>query len=253
MSPAARRRRRKPSATARLRPFWIVIVLAVALVAVLGYLAVTWDGFKPKGVDVVGASPEIPRQSVVNAAAIDSDQNVWLLNTHKVALRVESLAYVEQAQVHRGWPNRITVSVTQRVPFARIQTAHDAIVVDSSLRVLQRSASGQFAALPLFRVPEITTAVPSETLQQTPAASLAQAYAQLGAANIRPASLEHDRYGGLNATLANGVVVELGDDDDMPKKIALIGPVLKHVDARLRDVRAIDLRAPSTPVVEYKK
>jgi len=48
-----------------------------------------------------------------------------------------------------------------------------------------------------------------------------------------------------------GVQLLLGDDEDLARKIALIGPILSQTAGRR--IAAIDLRAPGTPVVVYRR
>jgi hypothetical protein len=47
------------------------------------------------------------------------------------------------------------------------------------------------------------------------------------------------------------VTLRFGDDADLKKKVELVQPVRSGIGTR-RVVRAIDLRAPGTPIVEYR-
>jgi hypothetical protein len=62
-----------------------------------------------------------------------------------------------------------------------------------------------------------------------------------------------DKYGELVATLRNGITVQFGDDADLEKKAPLVDPILSQIAAGRRPVKSLDLRAPSTPVVVYRK
>ena len=52
------------------------------------------------------------------------------------------------------------------------------------------------------------------------------------------------------ALTPRGVQLLLGDDEDLTRKIALIGPILSQTAKK--KITAIDLRAPATPVVVYR-
>lgn len=252
MSPAQRRRRRKPSATARLRPFWFLFAIVAIALAVLGYLAVTWDGFKVKGIEVTGARSPVSASDVLAAAAIDPARNIWLMHRASIAQRVEQIPLVETADVQRVWPNRVRIDVTLRRPAFRLQTAQRTLTLDAQLRVL-RVATAADAALPLLQDLDLTAPAPGSFVTAATPRALRDDDDALVAAGIRPIRLWHDRYAGLSVALHDGILIEFGEEEDLPKKIALIDPMLAHVADRLSTVRALDVRAPNAPVIEYKK
>ena len=64
-------------------------------------------------------------------------------------------------------------------------------------------------------------------------------------------SLTFDRFGQLEATTRDGIVIRFGDDGDVATKLALVGPILAATQRHGRHPKAIDLRAPGTPIVLY--
>ena len=73
------------------------------------------------------------------------------------------------------------------------------------------------------------------------------------AAHVVPLELTFDRYGGLVATVRGGIRILFGDDADLEKKLTLVNPILSQLVRARGRVDAVDLRAPSTPVLVYKK
>jgi hypothetical protein len=69
---------------------------------------------------------------------------------------------------------------------------------------------------------------------------------------VRYRSFGFGRFGDLEATMPDGIVVRFGDDRDLTAKAALVDPILAQIQARLGRVVAIDLRAPAAPVVQYR-
>jgi hypothetical protein len=69
--------------------------------------------------------------------------------------------------------------------------------------------------------------------------------------NLAVRTLGRDRWGGLQAVDITGLILRFGDDGDLAKKVALVAPVRAGI-GRKRPLRAIDLRAPGTPVVEFR-
>ena len=55
---------------------------------------------------------------------------------------------------------------------------------------------------------------------------------------------------GFEAIDAEGVILRFGADDDLATKLSLIEPIRRST-ANAKKLRAIDLRAPDTPVVEF--
>jgi hypothetical protein len=73
----------------------------------------------------------------------------------------------------------------------------------------------------------------------------------LADANLAVRSLGRDRFGGLEAVDVTGVTLKFGDDADLAKKAALVEPVRAGIGTK-RPIRAIDLRSPGTPTVEFR-
>jgi len=57
---------------------------------------------------------------------------------------LESLPWVEQADVQRVLPNRIRVEITERTPVAFLRTGSDLALVDAQGVILDRPADGEF-------------------------------------------------------------------------------------------------------------
>jgi cell division protein FtsQ len=242
-------RRRKKSAVARLRPFRVLIAAFVlALVAALGAAAV-WPGFAPKSVEIRG-NRKVARDEILARAAIADNVNIWLQDPHAIETRVEAIPYVATADVRRVPPATIAIDVTERVPFAIAAVGPRRWLVDRELRVLE--PAGAAAVAVTLALPGGAAAVPGAFLSGPEALGLRSVYDELDAAHVAVVRVEYDRFGGAVATMPDGIKLLLGDDADMPKKIALIDPILAQVVRKGRPADAIDLRAPNTPVVVYK-
>jgi cell division protein FtsQ len=243
-------RRRKTSPAARLRSFWVLIaVVAVALIGVAAF-AVAWPGFEPKEIDVSG-NRVVSSGEILSSAAVAPHVNMWLQSPTAIARRVEKIPYVAVAHVRRVPPTTMTISITERKPFAVVRDGARTALVDRELRVLQAGASGD-AAQPEFVLARAGALEPGAFLTEPSAIELRDDYDALIAAQVVPLALSFDRYGGLVADLRGGVRILLGDDADLNKKLPLIDPILAQVVRKARRVAEIDLRAPGTPVVVYK-
>ena len=245
-------KRRKASLAARVMPYWIVLVALVALLA----WGATWlarsSWFTVTRVDVeVPLGSPVTQRDVRAAAAIGRDANVWLLNTHAIARRIEAIPYVDRASVHRGqFPQPfVELAVTVRRPTACLRAAGREVTIDASSRVVQNGCAAP--ALARIDAGRAKIPAPGGTVGDPDVARLLADAKMLGEASLAVRSLGRDRWGGLVAVDAIGVTLRFGEDGDLAKKAALVGPVRAGIGTR-RPLKAIDLRAPGTPIVEFR-
>ncbi|MBC5815936.1 MAG: FtsQ-type POTRA domain-containing protein [Candidatus Eremiobacteraeota bacterium] len=242
-------RRSKKSPASRVRPFWIPILLLLAVVAAGGYYGASWPGFRAKTISVEG-NQVVARSQIVASAAIDRRKNIWLQNTGAAATRVRSIPYIEDVRVRRGLPATVTIAVTERKPYAVVADGARAKIIDAQLRFLEPD-SGR-SDLPRLKCRLVPEPKPGEFLHDECVRSLLHDFQTLGKAHVNAKALDRDRLGDVSAIVVPGISVRLGDDTDLEAKAALIDPILSQTQALGKRVRALDLRAPKTPVVLFQ-
>ncbi len=258
--PLQLRRRSKPSIGARARRYWIPAILAIAIVASLGWALAAAPMFHLSSVEVTGLG-RVSREDVLARAALNPNENVWLSDTRAAERRIEGIPYVLTARVRRRFPAAVNIVVTERTPEACVQDGRAReLTVDGTLRVLESGCASAPGLRYLTR--DALAAQPGDFLTDPAIVGLrdeAQAlvtFASPPAGDAAPAlhftSFSLDPAGQLDATLAGGVRVHFGDDDALAEKERLVGPILASLGARAANVRAVDLRAPATPVVEFR-
>jgi cell division protein FtsQ len=244
-------RRRKTTLAARIKPFWIFAVLLVGLIAWGGAWLVQspWFRVTRVGIEVPLASP-VSRDAVRAAAGISRDTNVWLIDTRAAAQRIEAIPYVDRAEIHRGqFPKPfVELAITVRRPTACVRGGGRDVTIDAAARVLQAGCAP--AALPRIDAGQAAVPAPGGTVADPEVGRLLADAKTLSDANLAVRRLARDRWGGLEAVDVTGVVIQFGADADLPRKAALVEPVRKGVANRR--IRAIDLRAPGTPTVEFR-
>ena len=214
--------------------------MLIVLLGVGVYLFARWPAFEPHTIEVEG-NTVVGKDAILQSAQINLLQNIWLQNTHAMAERIEAIPYIDTAVVHRQPPGTIVIVVTERVPFAVLDTDGTQEVVDRTLRIL-RGAGPQDRQLPVLVVHHDENA-----------RALADAAREAQAAHLVPESLAYDRFGDLTMTMRDGIAVLFGDPSTVPQKAPLVEPILEKVDRGKRRVTAIDLRALTTPVVIYAR
>src|SRR6202163_4984631 len=161
----AAQRRRKASALARIKPFWIFAIILAGLIAWGGaWLAQSpWFRVTRVGIEVPLASP-VSRDTVRAAAGISRDANVWLINTRAAARRVEAIPYVDGAEIRRGqFPKPfVELAITVRRPTACVSGGDDGdVTIDGTARVLQAGCAA--AALPRIEAGKAAVPAPGGT------------------------------------------------------------------------------------------
>ena len=244
-------RRRKTTVVSRVKPFWIFAILLVGLIAWGGaWLAQSeWFRVTRVAIDVPLASP-VSRDAVRSAAGISRDTNIWLIDTRALARRIESIPYVEGAAIHRSqFPKPfVELGITVRRPSACVRASGRDVTIDATARVLQVGCAT--AALPRIDAGKAAVPAAGGSIADPEVGRLLADGKTLADANVAVRRLRRDRWGGLEAVDVTGVVIEFGADDDLNKKATLVEPVRKGVPNR--SIRAIDLRAPGTPIVEFR-
>lgn len=248
MSAKALRRRTKPSLAVRLRALWVfALLIAVAVVGVAIAFA-NAPQLRVRAVDAIVPAGPISREAVLAAAHVDPESNLWLLDTGAIRRRIEALPYVATAGVRRAQFPRpsVTLEITLREPADCVRTTGGTLTIDGTARVLQTGCAGPL--LPLVETGEGGVA-PGAGLN-SPGTDALLADTRAIAAHIPVRLVRRDRFGGIEAVDTRGVLLRFGADADLAAKIALVEPIRAGA-AQGRPLRAIDLRAPSTPVVEF--
>ncbi len=225
------------------------IALGVALLAGAAAVAAIWPGFYPRAVSVSG-NQRISRGEILARAEIAPNRSIWLEDTGAIARRIEAIPYIASASVHRFPPGWVAIAVSEREPFAIVQSGPVSVVVDRAMRVLA-PATGDEQNVVIVLGPDLDLE-PGSFVTVRDAFVLRDAYDAMIARHITPVSLSVDRYSGIVATMHGGLRVLLGGQNEFDRKLGLIDPILAQVVREQGRVAAIDLRAPATPVLVYR-
>jgi cell division septal protein FtsQ len=245
----ALRRRTKPSIAVRLRTFWVVAALAACVASALGFAIANAPQLRVRSVEAnVPSGGPVTKNAVIAAAHIDPDANLWLLNTAAIRRRLEAIPYVATGAVRRAqFPHpAVSLDVTLRTPTGCVQSSSGTVTIDATARVLQTDCVA--ANLPLVDV-GVAPAVAPGAILTAPDVDRLLADARAIGEHIPVRVVRRDRFGGLEAVDSRGVLLKFGSDKDLPAKLALVEPIRSSAGGR--PLRAIDLRAPTTPVVEF--
>jgi cell division protein FtsQ len=239
-------RRRAAVERARLRRFrWRAT--AVVGVALALWLALWSPLFKFRDLEVDGGR-HVSAARIVEAAGLDSEDNLLTLDQERIVGAAESLPWVRSARVQRRLPGTIRVVIEERSPALVLTTPEDEWTIDGHGRVLGRGETAK-------DLPKIATGT---TGQVEPGDQIAapQVRAAVKAVGSMPEELS-DRVRAVFAAsperitfaLRRGPDVRYGAAERLHDKNAVLTAVLDRLRASGERPAYIDVRVPESPAV----
>jgi cell division protein FtsQ len=251
---AARRKRNQPTrkgstvkpGARRVAGSWLVtgrVVSLLLLLASLGGLAYIFTApqFTVQRVHVDGA--QVIETDAIVSLADANNRSIWFVDTQQIVERLQTNAYIEQAQAYVMLPDRLVISVSERRPEVRWQVNGARYLVDRDGRVLGVDGT---APLSNTLVIDDRSNRPLEPNDTVDAASLrlgqALAVRLPGELNIQPASISWAGNTGIFVTTSDQRTVVFGDDTNLNDKLQVLNVLLSDGTP----FTYLDLR-PSTP------
>jgi cell division protein FtsQ len=186
-------------------------------------------GFGIATVDIAG-NRRTPKATIMAALNVSGGQASFSYDIHAAQARLMQLPWVATADVRRRYPDTITVSLTERHPFALWKTDDGIFVIERSGRVIARTDGLEFQKLPRF-------------LGQAPVggAELLAAIATHRAVHARVWAMARKGDRRWDLILDDQVVVELPEENWQPQ-LDVLEHLLVDTGVLERDIREIDLR-----------
>ena len=127
-------------------------LLTILLVVIAAALAIGANAWK-RELRVASVRAEgnriVPEREILNLAGIPRNERLFGVDLNAVRLRVEQHPFVRSASVNRNAPDRITVTIDERVPVAALVLDH-ILYVDAEGIVLPAAATGEILDLPVI-------------------------------------------------------------------------------------------------------
>jgi cell division protein FtsQ len=234
-------RGRRPRGRTRWRTAFFVVA-ALAVVA-----GVSWALFGDRllvvrSVAVSGTRLVAPQQ-VLDAAAVPVGTPLATVDSAAVIHRVEMIRQVASARVSKDWPDRLVITVTERVPVMGVKMAGGGYDLVDKSGVIVRWAAAKPTALP-----QLSTTLTGSALAGSPAASTAAGVlAELQPAlakqvkQVRPETVASGTEQ-VTLDLRSGQTVQWGGTDDAAQKNRELTVLLPG------GARHIDVSSPGTVV-----
>ncbi|MGA3147945.1 MAG: FtsQ-type POTRA domain-containing protein [Acidimicrobiales bacterium] len=235
----------------RRRLRWIggTIAVLVLVTGVVGLLHTPL--FSARVVSVSGVHPHTTDAAILAAAGLDHQPPLISVDPGATAERVEALPFIATAQVHRHWPDGVTVTVTERVP--KVVVAGPGAswsVLDAygrTLEVLPAQPPGLVVLAVAIAGGAAHPAAVGGTLGPGGSFGLIVCRTLPPAFSAQVVSVTEAANATVSLGLNSGITVLLGTDTDMQAKYEDVAAVIAH--ASLRGATTIDVTVPESPTV----
>lgn len=206
----------------------------------------------------VTGNETIPTARLLKRMGTVVGQNLVRLPMNRIWQSVLAEPTVETAEVRREWPDRVTLVVHERKPWASVQTPDGACYTIDAKMVPFRTGDAPEASLPRLRlapadsdnpVPKVTLGVPMN------APGLGEVARCLAWATNRPdfvlEAVTIDTEGKLCLNRKGGVEIQLGSGSDLNKKLASLELLLEKRPGLKTgtDVAYVNLFAYDAPAI----
>ncbi|MBZ0217610.1 MAG: FtsQ-type POTRA domain-containing protein [Fimbriimonadaceae bacterium] len=109
----------------------------------------TLSGLTVNEIEINGLSDEFRRGEVLAAMQIGYGEPIIWLNTNAARNRIENLSWIKNATVMRLLPEKLSVTIDERVPYAIWQINGRQTIIDADGIVISDELDDRFAGLPL--------------------------------------------------------------------------------------------------------
>lgn len=211
----------------------------------LGAVWALWFGpLLAVGTVRVDGAVSLPADQVREAAGIEAGKPLLRVDVDAAAARVARLPQVADAEVTRGWPRTVVITIVERAPVAVVGEPGQRSLIDAE-GVMFDSITGD----PPAGVVPLDVADPSADDPATRAALDALVALPAGvrkAVAAAAATSSED----VSLTLTDGTVVRWGGAEESEKKAAVLTALMEQLaDGSLEPAATIDVSAPDAVVL----
>ncbi len=196
-------------------------------------------GFGLQIVEVNGRN-HTAKKAVLDAIGLRENTPVLTIDLPAIRTQLTSLGWVEDARVERYFPNKLVVTLRERVPLALLQTEKGHRLIDASGEIITDASANEFTHLPVISGAKgaATKAYLILDILQTEPELFSDVWAVHFVSGRR-----------WDVHMRSGLVIKLPERDPV-----LAWSRLSQLEAETkitaRDLAAIDLRIPNQLIVE---
>ena len=226
----------------------IAIAIAIILLVIFGSIFIyRSDLFHVNNVQVNG-SEHLTSQEITSIAAVSDDSTLLRLDSKGIKERLEDNAWVQEAAIHRVFPDTIVIDITEREPAAVAK------INDKSIWVISTDGAWLSAATTddwenAMKIIDVSPSMPAPISGSVctdgginNALDILNSISDDLRSRIVSISAESSIKTSLN--LEDGVTVAFGDSSDVEVKEAVINSLLNEYEGK---ISYINVRVPTRP------
>jgi len=135
--------------SAALKCLVIIVIAAGSWLGWQAYLIITHaEMFQISGVDVKGVR-QLNETDLKNIVGAFTGQNIFRVDLDAIVRRARANTWVKAVRIYRSLPNRISMVITERVPYALLDTGKGRFVMDNEGVIIDRLVNEKTAIWPL--------------------------------------------------------------------------------------------------------
>lgn len=223
-----------------------LVVLGLIVVGAAGYFILNSDFWLVKTITVVGNDHLTPKE-VVALAGVDYKTNLLRLPGARIEADIRKSPWVEEVSLSRGLPNRLTITIRERKPFAGLKQGNTIFVMDKTGFVIRTTADLTETSMPVISEIKIgrlrVGARDRSSLLKGALTSLRLLAPDIRATVTWVSVPSLDK---LTFQTTEGLEVVFGGPEEAAKKNFVIKEILRKAKAK---VVHINVTAPDNPVV----
>ncbi len=219
-------------------------LVALAALSAAGVAIAHSSLFSAREIRIVGTTHG-EDQAILAVSGLVTHPPLVDISPAAAAHRIEQLPWVDTARVAVSFPSSVAVTVTERVPVAFVPLARGGALVDASGRVLADVGSKPAGVVTVDT--DAAVPAPGEGFGRSDRGLFAVAAQAPTTLVVRIANIARTLRVGIAVTLVNEPVAIFGPPSNPREKFVALATVLAGVS--LTGITAIDLRAPSNPVL----
>jgi cell division protein FtsQ len=242
-APATNLRVRRPSRLSPRRRRALRVAVGLLVLVTAAWIGWASPVLAVRSVQVDGVST-LPAAQVRDAAGIADGTPLLRVDVEAARARVARLPQVASVTVTRGWPDRVVITVVQRVPIAVVEDQGRRTLVDAAGVLFDTISGDPPAGVVRLDVPRPGPGDPATAAALTAVCELSpDLRRQVGRVTAGPG-------GDVALTLADGTTVMWGPADDSGAKAAALGALLGQIAAgAVEPAGTIDVSTPAAVVL----
>lgn len=224
----------------------LVLLFSVAVIGAAGYgVQLAVDKINSQQVELVhieGNLTFVSEEQIKQTVGAEVSTSLIAVDLELVKQKLEALPWIREAEIHREWPNAISIFVEEEIAIAR--WGQDQLLNQPG-QVFRPDSIDDQLQLPLLAGPEHSEAKVMRQYQE-----FNQLLYPLGV-RIRDLTLNYN--GSYELTLINGVLVKLGREDVLERLRRLVVFLESEHGSNLQDLESIDLRYRNGLAVQRRR